>query len=200
MNDLHTFLRSRRSIRRFKSEVIPREVVHRLLETAIHAPSAHNLQPWSFLVVESVDARQQLANGIADKYRLDMTADGASETEIQGRVDRTHKRIFEAPVVILLCREVSKVEPQPDQIRQEVETKMAEQSTALAGLQLLLAAHAEGLAGTWICWPLFTSKEIKISLGLAKTWEPEAMFFLGFPAEEAVPKKLESFDELVRFI
>ena len=38
---------------------------------------------------------------------------------------------------------------------------MGTQSVALAGLQLLLAAHAEGLGGTWICWPLFAPDETR---------------------------------------
>jgi nitroreductase len=61
---------------------------------------------------------------------------------------------------------------------------MGTQSVALAGLQLLLAAHAEGLGGTWICWPLFAPEETRQSLDLPSEWEPQAMIFLGYPAEE----------------
>ena len=57
-------------------------------------------------------------------------------------------------------------------------------SVALAGLQLLLAAHAEGLGGTWICWPLFAPEETRQSLDLPSVWEPQGMIFLGYPAEE----------------
>jgi nitroreductase len=47
---LHTFLRSRRSIRRFKPDPIPGEMIQRFLENAEYAPSAHNLQPWRFVL------------------------------------------------------------------------------------------------------------------------------------------------------
>jgi coenzyme F420-0:L-glutamate ligase/coenzyme F420-1:gamma-L-glutamate ligase len=200
MSELHSFLRSRRSIRRFKPKPIPAPTLDRILETALYAPSAHNLQPWQFIVVASSVARAQLADSIAQKYHLDMTTDGAPETEIRNRVVRTRNRIHEAPIVIVLCRDIAKVERQPDESRQEAEIKMAEQSVALAGLQLLLAAHAEGLAGTWVCWPLFTSNEIQRSLALPESWKPEAMFFLGYPAEEAAPRQLKTMDEVVKFI
>ncbi|MEW5941732.1 MAG: nitroreductase family protein, partial [Chloroflexota bacterium] len=50
-NELHAFLRTRRSIRRFKPDPVPGEVVSRILATATYAPSAHNLQPWRFIVI-----------------------------------------------------------------------------------------------------------------------------------------------------
>ncbi|MFH1523776.1 MAG: nitroreductase family protein, partial [Chloroflexota bacterium] len=69
-----------------------------------------------------------------------------------------------------------------------------------AGLQLLLAAHAEGLGGTWICWPLFASKEIQTALKLPGTWEPEAMVFIGYANEEPKPKVIKPLEEVVRYI
>jgi nitroreductase len=62
---------------------------------------------------------------------------------------------------------------------------MAIQSVAAAGLQLLLAVHAEGLGGVWACWPLFAQETIQKTLNLSETWEPQAMFFIGFP--EIIP-------------
>jgi coenzyme F420-0:L-glutamate ligase / coenzyme F420-1:gamma-L-glutamate ligase len=49
--DIHNFLRARRSVRRFKTDLIPAPVIQRIIETATYAPSAHNLQPWRFAVV-----------------------------------------------------------------------------------------------------------------------------------------------------
>jgi nitroreductase len=51
-------------------------------------------------------------------------------------------------------------------------------------LQLLLAAHAEGLGGNWICWPLYAQEAARQALELPVTWEPQAMFFLGVPDEQ----------------
>ena len=74
---------------------------------------------------------------------------------------------------------------------------MAVQSVANAGMQLLLAAHAEGLGGVWVCSPLFVTETIQSILPLPKTWEPQAMFFLGFP--EAIPdiRERKPIDEII---
>jgi nitroreductase len=63
----------------------------------------------------------------------------------------------------------------------------------------LLAAHAEGLGGNWICWPLFTQETVRVTLDLPATWEPQAMFFLGYPDETPREKVLKPLAEVVRF-
>src|ERR1041385_6062917 len=57
--DLHNFLRTRRSIRRFKPEPIPDSVIQSILTTATYAPSAHNRQPWRFCVVTDLSRKSQ---------------------------------------------------------------------------------------------------------------------------------------------
>ena len=74
---------------------------------------------------------------------------------------------------------------------------MAVQSVAAAGMQLLLAAHAEGLGGVWACWPLFAQETIRKTLNLSETWEPQGMFFIGYPEDpfqkSAKEKRLKRF-------
>ena len=200
VNDLHKFLRSRRSIRQFRPEPVPRDMIKRILETAICAPSAHNLQPWRFAVLTDAEAKKHLADNLTIKFRQDMTTDGIPETEIQARITQTIRRTEEAPVIIVLCRESTKIKSQPDGDRQAIETLLGTQSVALAGLQLLLAAHAEGLGGTWICWPLFAPNETRFALGLANEWEPQGMVFLGFPIESPEMPARTALQEVTRFL
>ena len=68
---------------------------------------------------------------------------------------------------------------------QEEEVLMGTQSVALAGLQLLLAAHAEGLGGTWICWPLFAPEETRQALGFALHLGAAGLLFFGVPSRTA---------------
>lgn len=176
---LHAFLRTRRSVRRFRPDPVPREVIERLLETAIYAPSAHNLQPWRFVVLTGPRAKARLAEALTDQMRQDMQQEGAAEEDIAERVARSRRRLHESPVVILLNRITTVV-------RREVpeEHRMARQSVAIVGLQLWLAAHAEGLGAVWVCWPLFAPESTRQALGLPPTWEPQGMLFVGYPAEE----------------
>ncbi len=61
---------------------------------------------------------------------------------------------------------------------------MAMQSASLAGGQLLLAAHAEGLGACWMCGPLFAPQAVRDALDLPADWEPQALIVLGWPAEQ----------------
>jgi F420 biosynthesis protein FbiB-like protein len=198
--ELHAFLRSRRSIRRFRLDPVPAAVLQRILETATYAPSAHNKQPWRFVVLTNAEAKSRLAEAITDRFRGDMATDGTPEADIADRVERSRRRMDEAPVVVVLCRDVTQVDPQPDAIRQQAEATMGMQSIGLAGLQLLLAAHAEGLGGTWICWPLFTPEETRRALDLLSEWEPQGMVFLGYPDEQPETPSRKPLSEIVKFI
>ena len=76
---------------------------------------------------------------------------------------------------------------------------MSIQSVAAAAAQLLLAAHAEGLGASWICWPLFTPETVRGVLELPASWEPQAMFFIGYPAEHPKPKAVRPLADIARF-
>ena len=192
MNDFQTFLRTRRSIRRFTTTPIPAPVIRRILETATFAPSAHNLQPWRFAVIETAAAKSRLGKALTNKMRLDMTAEGAPQTEIDSRAERSLRRIDVAPVIILLCRDVTAIRKEEPE-----EHIMAIQSVALAGLQLMLAAHAEGLGSNWICWPLYAQEAVRDALDLPTTWEPQGMIFLGYAVEEPGEKETKPLDRVV---
>ena len=199
-DNLHAFLRTRPSIRRFKTDPVSHNCIQRILETATYAPSAHNLQPWRFAVITSPEMKVRLAEAVTARLRQDMLVDGIPEADIQARMERTVRRATQAPVIIVLCRDTKQVKPQPDLHQQQEEILMSTQSVALAGLQLLLAAHAEGLGGTWICWPLFAPEETRHALGLAVEWEPQGMIFLGYPDETPEIPEKNSLQEVARFL
>jgi len=184
--ELHDFLRTRRSIRRFKPDPIPDSVIEDILSTATYAPSAHNRQPWRFVVMSSAATKGQLADAMAIDFERDLKRDGLAAEKIEAQVKRSTERIISAPVAILLCLDRSEMDSYSDEKRNRAEYMMAVQSVAAAALQLLLAAHAEGLGGVWACWPLFAQETIQKTLSLSDTWEPQGMFFLGYP--DFIPK------------
>ncbi|HNS62220.1 MAG TPA: nitroreductase family protein, partial [Anaerolineales bacterium] len=184
--DLHNFMRTRRSVRRFKSDPVPDSVIETILTTATFAPSAHNRQPWRFVVVTNSFVRAKLADAMAVDFQRDLESDGVPSEKIQAQVKRSKDRIISAPVAILLCLDMSEMDSYPDKRRTKAEFRMTVQSVAAAGMQLLLAAHAEGLGGVWACWVLFAVETIQDVLELPKTWEPQALYFLGYP--EVIPE------------
>jgi len=196
--DLHNFLRTRRSIRRFKPDPVPDSVIQNIISTATYAPSAHNRQPWRFCVVIDLSAKIRLAGAMAEDFKRDLLRDGAAPEKIQAQITRSKERITSAPVLILLCLDMSEMQTYPDEKRQHAEQMMAIQSVAAAGLQLLLAAHAEGLGGVWICSPLFAQETIQKALELPKEWEPQAMFYIGYADELPKLKELKNSMSIVK--
>jgi F420 biosynthesis protein FbiB-like protein len=197
--NLHEFLRSRRSIRRFQPKAVDREILTRIIDVATHAPSAHNRQPWRFAVLTQPQLKSHLSSLLDVEYRRDLAADDLSEAEIETRLQRSQARIMDAPVVIILCMDLSEMDVYTDEKRSCAERTMAVQSVAAAGLQLQLAAHAEGLGSVWTCAPLFSPGTVITALNLPESWEPQAMFFIGYPAREAKEKALKPLDEVVKF-
>jgi coenzyme F420-0:L-glutamate ligase/coenzyme F420-1:gamma-L-glutamate ligase len=194
------WLASRCSVREFLPGEIPREQIERLLEVATRAPSAHNRQPWRFAVVADAAARSKLAEGLGREFYDDLLHDGLDEADARRRMKRSVERILSAPVAILLCMDRSDLDTYPDQTRQEFEAIMAVQSVALAGGQLMLAAHAVGLGAYWKCAPLFAQQATRQALGLPDSWEPQALILMGRPAVEPPRKPRRPLSEVMRFI
>lgn len=144
--------------------------------------------------------RAKLADAMANDFERDLAADGVSPEKIQAQVTRSKSRITSAPVAILLCLDMSEMDSYPDKRRTKAEFRMTVQSVAAAGMQLLLAAHAEGLGGVWACWPLFAVETIQRTLNLPKTWEPQGMFFLGYPDGSPKEKTLKDMKSLVKTV
>jgi len=197
---LHNFLRTRHSIRRFRQDPVPDAVLQAILSTATYAPSAHNRQPWRFVVMTDQAAKTRLAEAMAQDFERDLARDGAPPEKIQAMIKRSKERITSAPVAILLCLDMSEMDSYPDEKRQHAEWMMAVQSVSAAGLQLLLAAHAEGLGGVWVCSPLFTQETIRKTLELSEKWEPQTMFYIGYPDENPTARERKEISDISLFL
>lgn len=174
----------RRSIRRYRPEPVPRDLIEKLLSVAIWSPSAHNRQPWRFAVVQSEDQKIQLAQQMGARLRRDLEADHAPQEIIAADVNRSYERITSAPVLIVLCLSMVDMDQYSDPQRNAHEYIMAVQSTAMAGQNLLLAAHEVGLGACWMCAPLFCPEVVCDALQLPQDWQPQGLLTLGYPAQE----------------
>jgi len=118
--DVYEAIRTRRSIRRYKPDPIPDEVLKRVLDAARLAPSANNIQPWKFIVVKDEKLRKGLVPAC---WSQDF--------------------IGEAPVVIVACGL-----PTTSRIGGYASSMLVD--VAIAFDHLTLAARAEGLGTCWI--------------------------------------------------
>ena len=184
MHNLLDLIRTRRSIRRYTRDAVPADVVEQMLTAATWAPSAHNRQPWRFVVIADGQTKYRLAAAMGGQLRRDLAADGRSPEFIERDAGRSYARLTGAPLLILVNLTMADMDIYPDERRARNEAIMAAQSTAMAGQNLLLAAHALGLGACWVCAPLFCPAVVRETLDLPADWQPQGLITLGYPAEE----------------
>ena len=199
MNEPHAFLRSRYSVRNFLPQSVPRETLERILETTTWSPSAHNQQPWRFVVMESVETRQRLGAALAKRLEQALISEGMDAEVALVRSERSRLRIAGAPLGILLCVDAEAVPYEENIERQACEYQMAVQGAALAGGTLLLAAHAEGIEGVWLCAPLFQPELVRQVLALPESWHPQGLLLMGAPDEPAQPRSRLPWQDVTVF-
>jgi nitroreductase len=150
-------LAARRSVRHFNAKLdVSDEDIHALLEAAVQAPTAGNIQPWRFSVVKSLEARERLAAALHQRW-----ATGA-------------------PAIIVVS-----VDPRPCAARygDRGERLYALQDTAAAAENILLAAFDRGLAACWI--GAFDDEAVAKAVNLSAPVTPVALIPVGYSAESA---------------
>ncbi len=180
---------SRRSYKdEFDGKVVDPTTINEIVDVARWAPSAHNAQPWRFIVFFKQDARNQgirkeMISAMAGKYYKDLIKDGKQEEVARGIADASLRRFSDAPVLLLACVDASVMDTYPDGPRKVAESTMATQSVAAAIQNLLIAAHVAGLGACWYCAPLFAQDAIKAAIHLPNAWTPQAFITAGYKRE-----------------
>lgn len=194
-SSLHRIVRTRRSIRRWLPGPVPREDLERIVDTARLAPSDTNAQPWHFTVVTDTGLIQQLERLSQQRFAemgRDLGARGKREASRKLRVFEKYAAHFgSAPAVILVSgepydsrfmREVFREILTPEEVVQ-LSRDESIKSTALASMNLLLAAHALGYGAVPMTGPvLVIPGEIKRLFRLPDPFEPHLLVALGRPA------------------
>jgi F420 biosynthesis protein FbiB-like protein len=189
MSSLPHALKSRRSIRKYQSKPVLQELIKEVLSAAAWAPSAHNAQPWRFIVLTEASSKRELAEAMAKAWAIDMAKDGVKTDEqvLLARVER----FATSPVLIMACFTIEDMTKQPDQKRKIVERDLAVESLGAALQNLLLAANSKGLGACWFCAPAFCKDAVRKALKIPENVEPAALVVMGYPAEKpsAPPRK-----------
>jgi F420 biosynthesis protein FbiB-like protein len=177
-------IHERRSLRRYQDKPVARELIEGLIEAGTWAPSAHNRQPWRFAVLQSFATKEKLALAMGSRLRSDLERDNLPEDFIEKDIARSYERLTSAPVLIVVCLSMLDMDAYSDEQRNHNEYIMAVQSTAMAGQNILLAAHDSGLGACWLCAPLFCPDVVQETLELSDDWQPQGIIALGYPAQE----------------
>ncbi len=189
-------IKKRRSVRKYAPRKVEGKVLREVLEAARWAPSAHNAQPWRFIVLTDDSLKQELAEAMADAWKLDMTKDGVPVDLGVTAVAASVERFARAPVLVVACLAMKDMFTYADEGRQKCERDLAVQSLGAAVQNMLLAAQAKGLGACWFCAPIFCKEPVQQALKLPVDVESQALITLGYPAEKPnVPsrKPLEAY-------
>jgi coenzyme F420-0:L-glutamate ligase/coenzyme F420-1:gamma-L-glutamate ligase len=188
-------IRSRRSIRRYQERAVPIKKIRHILSMAAWAPSAHNSQPWRFIVIADKRMKTKLATKMAEGFERDLKKDGTPENVRTKLANASIRRFTEAPVVIIPCLNMREMKRYLDK-RQKWEHTMGIQSVSAAINTLLLCAHAEGFGTCWYCSPLFCKEDVRKSLGIPKDIDPQALVTMGYAAERPARPLRKTVDEI----
>lgn len=135
------FLHTRRSVRDFKSEPVPKELIEKCIDAARYAPSGHNFEPVHWLVIHDTEEARRLAGIVVDWMRMVIEAmpDMAAMMHLELVVKEWEKGIDKvlrgAQHIVIAHGDRSNM------------TCAAACTIALAHLEL--AAYAHGVGATW---------------------------------------------------
>jgi nitroreductase/NAD-dependent dihydropyrimidine dehydrogenase PreA subunit len=170
------FLTSRRSIRVYKDEKIPRETIQELIKLASYAPSGHNMQPAQWIVRDDRQELTRLAGMVIDWLRQLIKADHKLVAMLH--LDRVVDRWKAGADTIL------RGAPVLVQVHAHKEERTAPQACTIAMAYLELAATAHGLGACWAGFfnmaPLFYPPIAK-ELGLPPDHQVFGSLMLGKP-------------------
>jgi coenzyme F420-0:L-glutamate ligase/coenzyme F420-1:gamma-L-glutamate ligase len=196
LNLLNVF-RSRRSIKEYSPKEVSNEVIFRILEAGRWAPSAHNAQPWHFIVIQDPATKQRLAKAMASRWDSDLSKNGVPKEQRESLAKTSVERFENAPIIIIVCLTMENMDEYPDDRRKKIEYVMAVQSVAAAIENMLLAAQSEGLGSCWFCAPLFCQEIVRKILKIPQHVDPQALITLGYPADRPNPPPRKTLEEIV---
>ena len=164
-----TTIMNRKSVRSFTDQKLTEQQIETLMKAAMAAPSAINIQPWHFVVID----------------------DDAVKQELWGE-GRRPEMFTGAAIVVIVCGETTDMRKplgQPDADPVEMENIFWSQDCSAATENLLLAAEAMGLGAVWTAlYPTERMAPIIEKLGLPENVKPLCAVPIGYPAGDDQPK------------
>lgn len=158
----------RRSVRRFRPDPVPADLVRLILEAGTLAPTGGNMQPWEFLLVEDPALKEALVNETYSGY--------------YSGPGNPQRWISSAPVLIVLLCNFKRTLARYG----EAAFRWAPLDAAAAAENMILTAAHNGLGSCWVAG--FREEAVCRLLGLPELVRPVGLLPLGWPDEEPPAK------------
>jgi nitroreductase len=202
MTDIGLFeaIYSARSLRRFRFDPVPEELITRVLDAAIRAPSAGNAQNWAFIVVRDPTQRARLgavyrkgSDIAAEVYKARGRPPHLTEAQwvrMMAAGAWLWEHLGEVPVLLVPClrqRDIPPAQALPPEIAARYGEELAYldrirgASIYPAVQNIILACRALGLGTVITTNHLRCEEEAKVVLGLPADVETFALMPVGYP-------------------
>jgi nitroreductase len=175
--DFFDVAHTQRAMRRLKTDDVPDDLIWKLVDTAIRAPSGGNVQPWNFIVVRDRAKKEKIGAWYLEAWqktygpaREAMRAD-PNMSRTYNSADHLANHIADVPVLIFAVT-------RKDQMRQG---PVAGASIYPAVQNLMLAARALGLGTTLTTLHMLHEDDVKQLLGIPEDRSTMAMIPVGWP-------------------
>ena len=170
--DLFEAIDTQRAIRRFKPDPVPDELITRLLQAAIKAPSGGVRQGWSFIVIRDRETKRKIGELYRAGDRFSITSDLTGQVRrVYGAAQYLEDHMEDVPVFILAC------------IQANENSSFPGSSIYPAVQNILLAARGLGLGSCLTTRQMRFEEEIKQLLNIPEDVATAALLPIGFPAE-----------------
>ena len=188
---------SRRSVRHFSADPVPRSVIDDLILAASTAPSGAHRQPWRFVVVDDVTTKGRIREAAEREERENydggrLPPDWREALEPLG-TDWRKPFLEVAPWIVVLFEERYGLASDGGRIR----NFYVKESVGIAAGLFVAAVHEAGLATlTHTPSPMAFLSRL---LGRPENERPFCLFPIGYPAEDCVVPNLvrKPLDEVV---
>jgi len=209
MQDILDVLTSRKSIRRYKPDPVPDELIDRILEAARWAPTGENYQPWRFIVVRDPETRNRIGELAKMGSGSRMTAwycMGQMQERFAGIADPVKRaqvlRFMYSGEVSAFAKQSPVVIAVIGSLREGSVDVPYDLSAAVENI--LLEAHSLGLGACWVHGPVASSRDARkfkeilgIPTGMGE-YKVIAYVSIGWPAEARKhPRPKKDLEEMV---
>jgi nitroreductase len=175
--DVFEAINTQRAMRRLKPDPVPDELIWKLLDAAVKAPSGGNRQPWNFIVIRDAETKAKIAEWYLDGWNTaygpfrEAAMASPAIARTYSSADYLANHLAEVPVLIMATLDPARVAP--------VTPPGANVFPAVQNL--MLAARALGLGTTLTTVYRTHEAEVKQLLGIPDSVETMALIPLGWP-------------------
>jgi nitroreductase len=163
-------IKSRASVRSFRPDDVPEQAIVEILEAAVQAPCAGNIQEWRFVVVRNPVNRKRLA-----------------EASFEQAV------VAKAPVLVVVCSDLGEI---GGAYGERGKNLYSVQDASCAANTIMLAAWDKGIGSCWV--GSFNEQKVKDILVLPSHVRPLAIIPMGYPASKPQKPRRKAMQEVVK--